>query len=318
MHASNGREHGLAARCLLAAALMISGLVASACGGGTDVTPWPAGDARYDFDRPDAAFELDAALDEISGLAVLGDGTLAAVQDEDGTLYVLDPSTGRIIDERPFGPPGDYEAVALGAGRLFILEAGGRLYRFDAWTADTLAGTEFDLDLPARCDAEGLRADPEGDRLLVSCKERSGPHLDQEKAIFAFDTGGSLLSERPAYALDPRAFTVSVDDHPVNEAVRSILSERVDLSGLKPSELALHPLTGEIFVLTSVRQAVLSMTRDGTITGVWKLDDGLLEQPEAMDFLPNGDLYVASEASEGRPGVLLRFDYRAPQPSSTP
>jgi len=318
MNEPRGRKGTFAGRCMLFCALICSGLSAAGCGGGTDVAPWPAGDTSYDFDRPDAAFELDAVLGEISGLAVLGDGTLAAVQDEDGILYVLDPSTGGIIDERTFGPPGDYEAVALGAGRLFILEAGGRLYRFDDWTASALDGSEFELDLPARCDGEGLRYDPEGDRLLVSCKERSGPHLGQEKAVFAFDTAGRLLAERPVYALDPRAFAVSVDDHPVNEAVRSMLSERVDLSGLKPSELALHPLTGEIFVLTSVREAVFSMRRDGSVTGVWKLEDALLEQPEGMDFLPNGDLYISSEAGVGGRGVLLRFDYRAPQQTSTP
>lgn len=295
-------------------ALIFALVLTGGCEGierGPAVEPWPAGDASYHFDQPDAQFVLPQVLEEISGLAFLDDGTLAAVQDEDGILYILDPTDGSIIDERTFGSPGDYEALAVGAGYLFILESGGTLYRFDHWEGNTLDGTELALDLPGRCDAEGLRYDADDDRLLVSCKENSGPHLKQEKAIFAFDTSGRPLSDRPVFALDRRAFTISVEDHPVNEAVRSVLSERVDLSGFKPSDLAIHPITGEIFVLSSVREAVLSMRRDGVVTAVWKLADALLDQPEGMDFQPNGDLFISSEAGDRKHGVLLRFDYRA-------
>lgn len=310
------RRFGLGAIGVLICLLGLAG----GCGAAeneSDVTPWPAGDAAYAFDRPDAQHELAESLEEISGLAVLDDGTLAAVQDEDGILYILDSSSAEILDERTFGPSGDYEALAIGAGRLFILESGGTLFQFDDWTGSTIEGSEIDLDLPRGCDAEGLRYDPEDDRLLVSCKEDPGPDLEQQKAIFAFDTEGRLLSEQPVYVLDPDAFTISVEDHPVNEAVRSALSERVDLSGFKPSELAVHPLSGELFVLSSVREAVLSMGRDGVVTGVWKLPETLLDQPEGMDFLPSGDLFISSEAADRKRAVLLRFNYRASQQTST-
>lgn len=283
----------------------------------TDVVPWPAGDASYDFDQPDARFVLAGALKEISGLAVLDDGMLAAIQDEDGILYVLDPASGEVVDERTFGPPGDYEAIAVGAGFLFVLESSGLLYRLDDWSGDDLDAAEIALELPRRCDAEGLRYDAGGDRLLVSCKENPGPNLTLKKAIYAFDVEGRPLSREPVYALDVRAFTISVPDHPVNEAVRSVLSERVDLSGFKPSDLAIHPVTGELFVLSSVRTALLSVRGNGTVSGVWKLPDSLLDQPEAMDFLPNGDLYIASEAGNFKDAVLLRFDYRERQQDST-
>lgn len=275
-----------------------------------DIEPWPAGDASYDFERPDAHFELAGNLEEISGLAVLENGTLAAIQDEDGILFILDPASGAIVDERPFGPSGDYEAVSVGAGYLFVLESGGRLYRIDDWGEDELDATEFTLDLPRGCDAEGLRYDAEGDRLLVVCKENAGSDLVQKKAIYAFDVDGRRLSEAPAYALDTRTFSVSIEDHPASEAVRAVLSERVDLSGFKPSDLAFHPVTGELFVISSVRKALVSLSEDGAATGIWRLPDSLLDQPEGMDFGPNGDLYISSEAGDRPDAVLLRFDYR--------
>lgn len=272
--------------------------------------PWPRGDSIYVFDRPDAQYDLHDDLDEISGLALLEDGRLAAIEDERGVLYILDPQSGEVLEERRFAERGDYEAVEIAEGMLFVLRSDGRVHRFEDWSGSEITGDYFDLDIPRRCDAEGMRYDTVDRRLLVSCKDEPGPDLEREKAIYAFSLDGRKLAERPVYTINSRRFTASIDDHPVNQAVRSVLSERVDLSGFKPAELAFHPITGDIFIVSSVRESLISMARDGTVTGVWPLPDRLLEQPEGLVFLPNGDMFIASEAGDRKNGVLLRFNYR--------
>ena len=291
-------------------------LLVVSCGqtaGDEQAQQWPAGDSAYVFAQPDARVTLPAELDEISGLALLDDGMLAAIQDEDGELFVIDPSSGEIVDQRGFGSTGDYEAVDLADGRLLVLRSDGAVSWFTEWSGPTLTGNSFELDIPKRCDAEGMRYDSTGQRLLVSCKDEPGPGLEVEKAIYAFSLEGEKLQDEPAYIIDSRMFNASTPDHPVNEAVRSVLSDKVDLSGFKPSELAIHPITNELYVLSSVRESIVSLNRSGEVTGIWSLPGDLLNQPEGMVFLPNGDLFIASEAGNQKHAVLMRYNYRGEQ-----
>lgn len=277
------------------------------------VEAWPAGDSAYVFEEPDARFTLPDELDEISGLVALEDGMLAAIQDEEGELYIIDPSTGAVVETRSFGKKGDYEAVDVAEGRLLVLRSDGEVSWFTDWSAPAFVGQSFGLDIPKRCDAEGMRYDVKGRRLLVSCKDEPGKGLELEKAIFAYSIEGEKLQEEPVYIIDSRSFNASAPDHPVNKAVRSVLSDKVDLSGFRPSELAIHPITDELYVLSSVRESILSLNREGQVTGIWTLDGELLDQPEGMAFLPNGDLFISSESGGNKRAVLMRFNYRGGQ-----
>ena len=82
----------------------------------------------YTFDRPDTLFRLPNRLREISGLTVLDDQRLGAVQDEKGKLYVLNLHTGEIEDDPRFDKDGDYEGLARVGDRVFVLRSNGTLY----------------------------------------------------------------------------------------------------------------------------------------------------------------------------------------------
>ncbi len=302
---------------MAAASLVLTAvLLATACTDRTEQAApeaFPQGDTSYVFTSPDAHFELPKELDEISGLALLEEGRLGAVQDEEGILFLIDSQTGEVVERHEFGKTGDYEAVDYAEGRLFILRSDGHVMRFDGGWSALDEATTFDLDIPKRCDAEGLRFDAAERRLLVSCKDEPGPGLEVEKAIYAFDPDGQKLQDEPVFVVDSRRLNASLPDHPVNQAVRSVLSDKVDLSGFRPSELAIHPVTDELFILSSVRETILALDRDGEPSRLWVLPSDLLTQPEGMVFLPNGDLFIASEAANRDEAVLLRFNYRAEQ-----
>src|SRR5690606_37212141 len=105
---------------------------------------------------------------------------------------------------------------------------------------------------------------------------------------------------------DVAAFTRSIEeDNRVNDWIRTALAPLVDLSGFKPSGLAVHPVTQEIYVLSSVRKAIVVLGADGSVTGAATLPEALLNQPEGLAFLPNGDLVLSSEG--GIRGALMRF-----------
>ena len=245
----------------------------------------------YRFDEPVARFTLPDELVEISALTVLDDAHLGAVQDEDGDLYVLSAETGRVTAVVPFGPPGDYEGVERMGDRLFVLRADGAVLELEGWSGGEARTTVYETGLGAKdCDAEGLGADPGSGpgqaRLLIACKEEDGDDLNR---VYAFDLDAMALSSEPVLTLDRDA--VPGGD-----------------KKLRPSALAVHPVTGRAVVLSSKREALVSLDAAGAVADVWDLSPADFEQPEGLAFLPNGDVFVSSEGTDG-PAVLVRFAY---------
>lgn len=247
----------------------------------------------YDFSRPAAVFELGKKLTEISGLTVLDEGHLGAVQDEDGRFYVLNLLTGERERDAKFASDGDFEGLARVGERLYILRSDGELYEIEDWRAEDIDDEKYDLDLPKGCDAEGLAYDEDAARLLIACKEKAGKDRDGHRAIFAFDLVHRALVETPAFLLD----------------LSALGEELSDPKKFKPSGLAVHPVTRQIYVLSSVEKALVVLERNGVVAVVWPLPEDSLEQPEGIAFLPGGDLFIASEGDKRNP-VLLRFTFR--------
>lgn len=271
---------------------------------------WPKQDTTYVFTEPDAVFELPVELDEVSGLTLMEDGKLGAVQDEEGDLYIIDPSTGEVVDIRTFGGRGDYEGLERADATLHILKSDGSLLSFANWTAGELEGDAHDIDLPSGCDAEGIAFQPSLNRMLVACKESAGEGLGGKRAIFAFDPAMYVLDQSPAYIVDAKDFERNIDDHPINEAVRAMLSDRMDMSGYKPSALAVHPRTGDVYVASTVTRSILRLNEAGSVTALWELPVESFAQPEGIAFDSNGDLYISNEAGSGRRATLLKFRER--------
>ena len=270
-------------------ALLLAGL-AACTDAGPPAPPAPASGAEialpYRLDAPDAVIELASELREISGLTVLPSGNLGAVQDERGTIYEVDPATGRIVDRLAFHGSGDFEGVELVPGdAVWALRSNGTLDRIARDSAGTPASRTVDTPLRARNDAEGLAYDGEG-RLLIACKEWPGEGLDGVRAVYAFDLATETLVPQPVALLDRQ----QVDD----------------LAAFKPSALAVHPVSGEIYVLSSVRTAIAVLTPGGALRAVLPFPDGLVPQPEGITFAADGTLYVSSEGPRG-PGLLLRY-----------
>jgi uncharacterized protein YjiK len=264
-----------------------------------------ASSAGYDLAHPDAVHELPKSLTEISGLTLLGDRYLGAVQDEKGKLYILDIDTGELVREVRFGEDGDYEGVEWTPAGLFILKSDGTLYRIEDWEADEPDVTSIETGLTARYDTEGLSYDAAGRRLLIVCKEYAGKGLKDQKAIYAFDLARGTLVETPAFLIDTEALH-RLDTNPINRAFRGALSPVTDIGGFKPAALAIHPENRQLYVISSVLKAAVVLTSDGALLAAVAIPETLFPQPEGLAFGPNGELFVANEGGEGR-ATLLRF-----------
>ncbi len=238
----------------------------------------------YDLEAPSAVFHLSNDLKEISGITALDDGRLGAVQDEDGVLFILDIRSGTVTDTVPFAREGDYEGIARAGEAVFVLRSNGKLVEIADWQQDDPQTTKHKTGLDDGCDAEGLAYDAAGRRLLIACKVNPNEDMEEIQAIYAFSLDTHELAGEPEVAIH----TPTLDD-------------------FKPSALAIHPVTGHLFVLSAAGKALIESTEFGTVVHQWELPGALFEQPEGLAFLPNGDLFISSEGNE-RDAIIARFD----------
>ena len=259
------------------------------------LTTTAAAGSGYDFARPDLTIELHADLAEISGLTLLADGRLGAVQDEDGILFVLDRTSGAIVERRTFAGAGDYEGVERANERIFILKSDGTLIEMSETGEESRV---VETSLRRRNDAEGLGFDASNNRLLIACKEDPGAGLkNRMKAIYAYDIAAGALGAEPAFTID----TKEIDD-------------RSDAGAdFKPSAVAVHPNSGALYILSSTTKGIAILDDRGSLQEVVELDGELFVQPEAMVFLPDATLYIASEGAGGS-GMLYAFRHEPTNP----
>lgn len=282
-------------------------MLCSACGdAGERLNEPSASEPPYAFDAPDAGFLLPNALEEISGLTMLDERHLGTVQDEDGIVFVLDAETAEVVATHRFGGVGDYEGIAQAGPETVVLRSDGRLFVIEDWRAERSEARTVETGLHADCDAEGLAFD--GARLLIACKESPGRGRRGARAVFAFDLSRSERAAEPAFLI--HADSLGVPGGTVlDDRVRRLVRPLSDINAFKPSALGIHPVTGQLYVLSSVRKLVAVLDPDGALAAVWPLPDRHLPQPEGLAFLPDGTLWIASEAAGGRP-TLLQFSYR--------
>lgn len=245
-----------------------------------DLLPIP-----YDLSQPTQRFSLPDELEEISGLTYFRNGQLLCIQDEAALAYVFDLKREQITDEYKFGKSGDFEGIEWVNEHGYALRSNGSLFRFKPGAEPV---EKLSVDLPNKLNLEGLGYDPKADRLLLAVKEGAGK---RETVIYAVDLN------------EPHELEKIV----ISEA--KLESVGIDARRFKPSGMAVHPITGEWYILSSAGKQLLVTDAKGNPKTSVSLVPNLFRQPEGICFAPNGDLYIASEGA-GSNGYILSFSYQ--------
>ena len=263
----------------------------------------------YDFSSPDALIKLKNELKEISGLSVLDEEHLVAIQDEKGKIYSIRMADGKITEDKRFAKDGDFEGIEIVGDKIYVLQSDGDIFEVTDWPTKDTDSKKYETALSTKQDTEGLAYDAANNRLLIACKENPGAGLKNSRAIYAFDLAKRELEEKPVMVIDLKALEDAVPDNPLNKAIRKLAAPLRDLSGFKPAAIAIHPITNQIFVISSVRKLLLAYNPSGTLENMWVLSEDDFRQPEGLAFLPNGDLIISNEGGNGK-GNLMRFNYK--------
>lgn len=235
-------------------------------------------------------WDLPKALNEVSGIAWIGEDRIACVQDEDGIVFIYNLRTSNVEDKIEFGSGGDYEGIAVVGKDAYVLRSDGVIMEISGFTGEDPQVQKYvtNLNRLPGINIEGLCADPSNNRLLLAVKERKGN--SEQREIYALDLNEKTLGNE-------FLFTVDFSD-PIFQKIKK--KEK-----FSPGEINVHPETGEYFILDGTRPKLLITEQNGTPKELFmfKLED--FGNPEGLTFSPEGDLYISNEA-ENAPANILR------------
>lgn len=236
-------------------------------------------------------WDLPNRLEEISGMDFVDEDRMAAVQDEEGIIFIYNLSSKEIEQEIEFGKSGDYEGLAIVGKDAFVMRSDGVLFEIQNYLSEKPLVTQHETFIKAKHNAEGLCADLKNNRLLVAVKDRD-PVNNDTKGIYAFDLETKQLQEKPVFA-------IQLDDE-----IFTNVKTKNKLRIMMPSEVNIHPETGEIFVLDAKNPKLLILTPTGETKKVYLLKEEKFYQPEGIAFRKNGSLFISNEGHSDPANIL--------------
>jgi uncharacterized protein YjiK len=264
----------------------------NACGSSPKKNNLPT-PAEYNLNEPEVS-KLPDKLNEISGLAYYAkDSSLFAIVDEAGVLYKLFRGNKVEVQHWKFAKTGDYEDIVLVDSIFYVMKSKGDIMAFNFQTPDSIKSEEYDIPLEGENEFEILYYDKSLGKLVMICKDCEA----DDKSIVS------------SWFFDP--ITRSFSQGYITLDAPSILSElKGDEKKFKPSAAAINPVTGELYIISSINKSLVIADKNGKVKKVYPLDPKVYKQPEGITFSPSGDMFISNEAGgEGLPN-LLYYKYK--------
>lgn len=266
----------------------------------------------YNFDVPASSLVLPPVLHEISGLAIIDTSTIACIQDENGILFFYDIKNNAIKQQFTFGLNGDYEGITRVKNTLYVLRSDGVLFEITNYQSGKLKVKTYGTGIPAT-NNEGLCYDSLNNCLLIGAKGKINKDaINKDKRfIYAFSLATKTLSKEPVFSFNTVTINAFAKSRGIVLPTKQTKNGKFPERGFKlnTSEIAIHPVTGELYVLSAIDHCLFIFNMNGGIEKVEPLNSILFNKAEGLSFFPNGDLLVSNEGQMNKP-TLLRFNYK--------
>jgi hypothetical protein len=248
----------------------------------------------YNLANP-TILNLKSELDEISGICYYPkDTSIFAITDEAGLLYKIFVRKKVEIEKWKFSTKGDFEDLVLVDSVFYALNSNGAVTNFRFSEKDSFQTDRCEPPFTGKNEFESMYYDLYNNQLVVLCKDCEA---DKKNALtaYAFNPGTRKFADTPFYVMD------------VNKIAAKLGLEKMKF---KPSAAAIHPITKELYIISSVNKALVIADREGKVIDAYSIDPKLFKQPEGITFTPSGDMLISNEAAEvGLPNILI-FKYK--------
>jgi hypothetical protein len=262
-----------------------------ACKPKTTVLKSPPG---YNFQAV-STYKLDYKIREISGLAweTIND-EFVTHNDESGKIFFLDRESKAIKSEHKFAGKGDYEDIAVVKGVPYVLRSDGVITRVTRDNSDTAKGEELGTPvIEGTVDFETMYYDSSRNALVIICKNCK---VDDKGTVsaFAYYLDSTGFDTKPLYTIDATK-------------IEALAPKKT--SKFQPSAAGIHPLTKQLYIISSAANLMAICDLNGKVESVFWLSPKLFPQPEGLTFKGNGDMFISNEAVTGK-STILRFLFK--------
>jgi uncharacterized protein YjiK len=234
---------------------------------------------------------MPTELTEISGMVFIDDHKLACIQDESGIIYTYNLVTKKIESRLTFAAAGDFEDIAYGDGKYFVLRADGAIYEVSPAEGSKpfIHNTGFTIEQ----DCEGMVFSKQSGQLLIVLKGKDP--LSTKKGVYAYDFKSRKLIENPVS-------TINLEDKGLVDLKKK--SDAVQ-SRFEPSSIAIDPKTNDFYITNGGKASLMVLSVNSEIKIVTPLDRSVFPQAEGVAFSNTGELYISSEGVKGE-GVIVK------------
>lgn len=238
---------------------------------------------------------LNQDLEEISGIAWHNSGLLA-IEDESSVIFHLDPKSGKIIEKQKFEKNQDIEDILVRNDTAWALRSNGNLYQVSNFFSDSLRTLILDFPIQESRDLEAIASPKNEPFVYLFCKVCEWDEGPKRFSVFRFSLQTMEFEAKPYLTID-------------RNQLKLLIPDRWKKVKMQPSAAAFHPITGELYLISSTGKWLMTMDNKWNPTSFHSLDPSLFRQPEGITFDDNGNLYISNEAASGTAN-LLYFHYR--------
>ena len=239
---------------------------------------------EYNLEKP-MVLKLGDALMEISGIFFYPkDSSVFAISDDNGLLFKIHLTGNYVTQKWKFDKKRDFEDIVMHDSTFYVLESNGNIHTINFSPAGDTVFTRNDVFPTAdkkKNEFESLYYDASRKSLIMICKDCEN---DKKKSV-------------TAWAFDPESgvFTEAVYKISVDPIAQRAGEEKMKF---KPSAATINPLTGDVWILSSINQLIVVTDADGNCKEVFTLNPVIFNQPEGIAFTPWGDLLISNEAGD--------------------
>lgn len=240
--------------------------------------------------------ELGKSLNEISGLYFSEqDTSLLSISDSKRKVFQIHLTQQKLKDyAEKFYEQADFEDVVKLDSAIYVLISNGTILQMPLHAKDSAQTIAYPFWSSGKNDFETLYHDPSEKSLIMICKQCEDEKGEGVRTAYRFD-------------LQNKSFDSTIFYQVKEEAIKSILKK--DDADFKPSAAAIHPITKNLFILSSAGQLLAVTDTRGKVLEAYNLNPDLFPQAEGIAFSPNGTMYISNEGKYGKP-TLLVFPYQ--------
>ena len=252
-------------------------------------------------------YEMPKELTEISGITFINDSLIAAIEDENGIIYLYDMIKKEISRKIEFAKADDYEDLVLVDKDMYVVAANGTIFKIENFLVDKPVVSKFKTQLNEENNIESLAYDANNQTLLLIVKDKNLIKDKEQKDIYSFSLATKVLNSTPVYSIKLQDIENQFKGDKLEETSKKFLKivGNKNLNDIiKPTAMTFHPQTNDLYVLSSLNQIVIVLTKNNTLKKVIPFKGKDFIQPEGIAFNSKGELFISNEGKNKQGNII--------------